>query len=469
MRGIAAQALANSPAPEATAGLIRALKSATPETRALLIGALGRRSGPAARAAVMAAAQDKDEGVRRAAFQALAGRKDMPAEELLALYHRALPAAQTDDERRVIVAGIARIGDPSSLPVLRAELAQGHIKPEILSATLPIADKLAQAGRKEEAIALYRQALEQGGDPSVVREAARKLRGLGVNVDVVSQLGFIGNWWVLGPIPGRDEWKEKDAVPTDAAPDTEAEMTVGGQSYRWKYVPLDDPSGMLDLEQAVARRDNVAAYVYAEVNSPAEQDALFKIGSDDDVVCWLNGQKVHQFLGDRGWNVDQDVVPVHLTAGPNRILMKVLNGSAQWACSLRITDRNGVPLKLEQRKPATAVKEQLVKTPSGLEYEDIVVGSGPEAQSGQQVSVHYAGTLQNGQKFDASRDHGGPFEFTLGAGQVIKGWDEGVAGMRVGGKRKLIIPPSLGYGNRAIGPIPPNSTLVFEVELLGVK
>src|SRR5581483_3979113 len=105
-------------------------------------------------------------------------------------------------------------------------------------------------------------------------------------------------------------------------------------------------------------------------------------------------------------------------------------GSAQWACSLSITDRNGVPLKLEQRKPATAVKEQLVKTPSGLEYEDIVVGSGPEAQSGQQVSVHYAGTLQNGQKFDASRDHGGPFEFTLGAGQVIKGWDEGVAGMR---------------------------------------
>jgi len=110
-----------------------------------------------------------------------------------------------------------------------------------------------------------------------------------------------------------------------------------------------------------------------------------------------------------------------------------------------------------------------VKTASGLEYEDTTPGGGDEAKAGQRVSVHYTGTLTDGKKFDSSRDRNEPFKFTLGAGQVIKGWDEGVAGMKVGGHRKLTIPPELGYGSRGAGSvIPPNSTLVFDVELLGV-
>ena len=105
-----------------------------------------------------------------------------------------------------------------------------------------------------------------------------------------------------------------------------------------------------------------------------------------------------------------------------------------------------------------------------LQIEDIRVGDGAEAVSGQSVSVHYVGTLIDGKKFDSSRDRAAPFNFPLGAGKVIKGWDQGVAGMRVGGIRKLTIPPSLGYGARgAGGVIPPNATLVFEVELLGVR
>lgn len=104
-----------------------------------------------------------------------------------------------------------------------------------------------------------------------------------------------------------------------------------------------------------------------------------------------------------------------------------------------------------------------------LEITDLVLGTGDEAVTGKQVSVHYTGTLTNGQKFDSSHDRGKPFGFPLGAGRVIKGWDQGVAGMKVGGKRKLVIPPELGYGARGFPPvIPPNSTLVFEVELLGV-
>ena len=110
-----------------------------------------------------------------------------------------------------------------------------------------------------------------------------------------------------------------------------------------------------------------------------------------------------------------------------------------------------------------------ITTASGLAIEELVVGSGAPAAAGQKVSVHYTGWLTNGTKFDSSKDRGDPFVFPLGKGQVIKGWDEGVAGMKVGGKRKLTIPSALGYGARgAAGVIPPNATLVFEVELLAV-
>ena len=108
-------------------------------------------------------------------------------------------------------------------------------------------------------------------------------------------------------------------------------------------------------------------------------------------------------------------------------------------------------------------------TPSGLKYEDVEVGNGASPQKGKRVTVHYTGTLTNGTKFDSSRDRGQPFEFPIGMSRVIKGWDEGVLSMKVGGKRKLMIPSALGYGARGAGGlIPPNADLNFDVELLGV-
>jgi len=112
---------------------------------------------------------------------------------------------------------------------------------------------------------------------------------------------------------------------------------------------------------------------------------------------------------------------------------------------------------------------QEIRTESGLKYVDEVVGTGESPSPGRTVTVHYTGWLENGTKFDSSLDRGKPFEFPIGFGRVIRGWDEGVMTMKVGGKRKLTIPPELGYGSRDLGKIPPNSTLIFEVELLGVR
>lgn len=119
---------------------------------------------------------------------------------------------------------------------------------------------------------------------------------------------------------------------------------------------------------------------------------------------------------------------------------------------------------------SSASEGKEITTSSGLQYIDQAVGTGDTAKAGQTVSVHYTGWLTNGKKFDSSVDRGQPFSFRLGVGQVIKGWDEGVQGMKIGGKRKLTIPSNLGYGARGAGGlIPPHATLVFDVELLGVQ
>ena len=139
--------------------------------------------------------------------------------------------------------------------------------------------------------------------------------------------------------------------------------------------------------------------------------------------------------------------------------------------SMNVSNNSELDSLVKKDEVAAPNNDVWTKFDNGLEIQDVVVGSGAEAKNGDTVSAHYAGTLSDGKKFDSSYDRGEPFSFVLGGGMVIKGWDLGLLGMKVGGKRKLIIPPDLGYGSRDVGGgvIPPNSTLFFDVELVATQ
>ncbi len=159
----------------------------------------------------------------------------------------------------------------------------------------------------------------------------------------------------------------------------------------------------------------------------------------------------------------------HLLAEtPVRIVFPLAVALLLAACSL--DDFRSRPLNPTFARELAVNEDDMTTTATGLRYQDLAEGTGSEARAGNSVSVHYTGWLTDGSKFDSSRDRGTPLTFQLGAGRVIPGWEEGVAGMKVGGKRKLVIPSDLGYGTRGAPPvIPPNSTLVFDVELLEIR
>lgn len=147
------------------------------------------------------------------------------------------------------------------------------------------------------------------------------------------------------------------------------------------------------------------------------------------------------------------------------LVLAQFNGQPNSALAEQVNQKKPAPTKVNQMSD-----DKVITTDSGLKYTEIKEGTGATPQKGQTVTVHYTGTLEDGTKFDSSRDRGQPFSFKLGVGQVIKGWDEGLSTMQVGERRKLIIPPELGYGARgAGGVIPPNATLIFDVELLKIS
>jgi len=188
-------------------------------------------------------------------------------------------------------------------------------------------------------------------DPAIIQELAGYLKSVeaaGPLSDLARGFGFVTDWWILGPLAGREALRQNDVIPTNQPVNPQRPVTIEGKTLKWKKTVLDNPTGRLNIGDVVGQRNNAGAYLFATVQANQDGEAVFNIGSDDDVVCWLNGAEVHRFIGDRGWSLYQDKAPVQLKRGLNPILLKVLNAGGGWEVSLRITDKEGNPLRINQ-------------------------------------------------------------------------------------------------------------------------
>jgi hypothetical protein len=211
-------------------------------------------------------------------------------------------------------------------------------------------DALAKEGKKEQAVEVLTKVVTAQPLLRAGHEAGLRLRELGVTDDFATDLGFVTNWWLIGPLPNADQSAyEKPFFPEqEIALDKEYE--VEGKKLRWKaHRETAHVHGMVDLIEIVAEASNVCAYGYAEVTSDQAREAVIRLGTDDGYELWLNGKKLGGTRAGRPMTVDQDTIPVKLKAGPNKLLVKVLQGGSAWRFCLRVTDAEGKALALPQR------------------------------------------------------------------------------------------------------------------------
>lgn len=317
---------------------------------AAAIGALSSVAGDEALADLRPYADDGRPEVRAAAVNGmLASAEARIAQDAgaLAIYQEALRQAPDDAVKSRALNGIARVPDASSLPLIEPLLGNpGGTGPALASALVAVSGKVASSD-PQKAVGLLTKAISLARDPALVRQVAKTLRDLGVDVDVAKEGGFITGWWITGPAGSREDLRKGDLL--DPAKPIDVTKPVGSAAWKWAFV--DDPNGLTDLEVLSARQDNVGCYLYAEVESPSAQDVTLRVGSDDDIVLWLNGKQIHQYIADRGLTLDGDVIAAKLDKGTNRILAKVLNGGGQWSCAVRLVGADGKPLVLPQARP----------------------------------------------------------------------------------------------------------------------
>jgi hypothetical protein len=225
----------------------------------------------------------------------------------------------------------------------------GAARREAARAIGRICERLAEA-RDPAAKDVYQRLAAGGAEGQLLERLARRLRRMGLGVEGPGGAGFVRRWWIAGPFasPRGVLWEKK--LPPEVSVDLAGEVKYEGEVRRWKLHETEEDGGAVVLENAGYSGDDACAYLYAEVTVPEAREALFKIGSDDHVACWLNGEKVHANAVQRGLTPEEDVVPVKLAAGANRILLKVLNIGGGWGASLRITDREGKGLDFRERE-----------------------------------------------------------------------------------------------------------------------
>ena len=392
LHAAAIAALRGIPGSDASQALLDALKSEPAPMQVAIISALGQRRDAAAVPAIAEAAGNATGDVQLAAIRALgdigspqglpvlraamssqaeavksaavtsaievadalaASGQDAAKAEATAVYSEALDAAVTRDQRTSALNGLARLATPQAIAKIETivEGSTGAARDAALDALLSAAARLASAN-PPEARALYAKILDilPAGPRSVA--VAQRLKALGADIDLAAVQGFVTNWWILGPFPNADGSAAFDIAyfpETEIALDKSYE--VDGRALKWKFHHTDDINGVVNLLELIQPSGNMAAYAYAEVTSPAERDGMVLTGSDDGIVVFVNGKRVQGINKARGLQVDEDSAPIHLVQGVNKILVKALNGTADFEFCLRLTDPNRNPLRLASRKP----------------------------------------------------------------------------------------------------------------------
>ncbi len=384
-RGAAVRSLARLRGDEVGKAIARALESERGPARAALLRAAGARREAWSLSVLKAAAVDADPAVRLAAVEGLARAGDPSSlpilrdaalkgspevqraavrgclhladalarekrEDAVGIYRMALDLTKDEDDLRTALRGIAEIGGPELLEKILPYLERGPVQRDAGRAALRLAERLGE-DRQAGARQIYEKILELDPDDATASQCVRRLRRLGVDVDFARKGGFVTRWWILAPLPnpGGSLWDR------ELAPERQVELGKGleleGQTHAWKPYHTPNPRGLVVLEDAGYPQSNAGAYLYAEVTVDGARDAFFKLGSDDQIACWLNGVKVHANKVNRGLGVDQDTVAVKLAKGANRVLLKVLNDGGGWGACLRITGGDDKPLAFAQREP----------------------------------------------------------------------------------------------------------------------
>jgi HEAT repeat protein len=381
VRSLAMECLSVIEGEEASAQLAKLMKTADEATRSRIVLILGRRKDKVATRALNEALQDKSDVVKVASLQAL-GKLEEASEELLLkaatseveeIHETALKAyialankrlekgdregavkmfatatrvARTVELVREALSGIAKAPAEEALITVEELLKEPQLMEEASRAYFAIATSLADAGKRDEALRMLFKLAAMSTPRDLSEAVFAKLRQLNPEVDVSSARGFVTSWWLIGPFKGTDI----DAVlPPEKEVNLEAPVKFEGVELRWFKHRTNDIDGFVNLYGLLKPNENVSAFMYAEIEVEKEMDALFKLGSDDSIKCWLNGKLVHRYPEPRSPAVDQDVVKVHLQAGLNRILLKVVNFGGGWCATLRITDIDGRPVKFKQK------------------------------------------------------------------------------------------------------------------------
>lgn len=343
-------AIAMRDAQKAQPLLVHASQASDLDMRSLALSLFAAIDSPASREIVLKAVESGPEQVRKAALHAgvqIADKiRSRDQDDALELYHLALSKDADIIDKRQALNGVAIIGSPESPEAILPLLYVPELSQLAARMYLQLAIAVAETGDFNRAEKMILQALGVTEEIDLANSVVHKMKEMGLDMSAIAnQIGFVTKWWVAGPFPNENDIAEKRSYFPEMKIDFAQTKIFGDLTAKWQQVELEGIYAIISFADMFGRRQQ-AAYAYTEVNIHEEMAVQFKIGSNDGVVCWVNGWKVHENLVGRGLRVDQDVVDVHLTKGINRILLKIPNKGGNWQTCLRICDVNGVPLDL---------------------------------------------------------------------------------------------------------------------------